>query len=173
MYAPDVIAPSVPWAIGSYALHAALVGMHTLAFFKSVRRLGTVPTAISKGAQQAGNFLFAHLFFCHVDRHECMWVNDGTRDGGGDGDGRGASWWATWSQWQKPAAFLLCCAGCVVYVLGKEPDAERRPELRGKLPEEEPEAQAEAEATTECRTEAEPGARRRGGGWMPLPTSER
>ena len=53
MYDADVAAPSVRWAVLSYTLHAVLVGVHSLAFFKSVRRLGSVPTAISKGAQQA------------------------------------------------------------------------------------------------------------------------
>jgi hypothetical protein len=135
MYAPDVRAPSVPWAVGAYALHAMLVGVHALAvsctvastlglrtrcnvellrwiepsrgqFFKAVRRLGTVPIAVSKGAQracpaaypcfgrrashvwsgwthhmrmrlksaqrvaslaEAGNFVCAHAFFCHVE----------------------------------------------------------------------------------------------------------
>ena len=120
MYAPDVMEPSVPWAVFSYSLHAVLVGVHTLAFFKSVRRLGTVPTAISKGAQQAGNFAFAHIFFCKVDPHECIWSNGpddkaATAPGGGGG-GTTAS---AWSHWQKSVAFLMCCVGCVMYILSK------------------------------------------------------
>ena len=114
IYDDDVAQPSVRLAAQAYALHATLVGLHTLAFFKSVRRLGTVPTAISKGVQQAGNFVFAHLFFCGVDPHECIWSNE-------HADGDEAGWRQVWSRWQKPAAFLFCCAGVVVYMLGRPP----------------------------------------------------
>ena len=89
-----------------YTLHASLVGLHTLAFFKSIHRLGTVPTAVSKGAIQAGNFLFAHIFFCHADQTECWWDNNGDT--------------GAWRHWQKPVAFLMCASGCMFYVLGKE-----------------------------------------------------
>jgi len=173
------ISPRLTLQVQAYALHASMVGLHTLAFFKSVRRLGArsigqrgrlggavaghhglhslhlkaqgcsshswgealrvrshrevvafrieaahvddfaafdhpgaVPTAISKGTQQAGNFLFAHLFFCGVDPHECIWNNR-------HGDDEAGSWRAVWSSWQKPVAFLFCCAGVVVYMLGR------------------------------------------------------
>lgn len=109
IYAADVSAPSVPWAVGSYALHSVLVGAHSLAFFKSVHRLGSVPTAIAKGAQQAGSILFAHLFFCHVDKHECIWPRGPLAE----------AWWRRWAYWQKSVAVLLCCAGCVIYILHK------------------------------------------------------
>ena len=113
MYDPDVVAPSVRWAVFSYALHASLVGLHTLAFFKSVRKLGAVPTAISKGVQQAGNFICAHIFFCRVDVHECIWHNAHR------GSTTQLAAWRTWSQWQKPLAILVCCAGVVIYMLDK------------------------------------------------------
>ena len=106
----------MPWAIGSYALHAMLVGLHTLAFFKSVRRMGTVPTAISKGAQQAGNFLFAHLFFCHTDANECMWRESSSQL-------ETSGWRPVWDRLQKPIAFVLCCSGCVIYMVGRPPSA--------------------------------------------------
>ena len=50
-----------------YALFATLVGFHALCFWKAVRRMGTVPTAVSKGAQQSGVFLMAHVLFCKWD----------------------------------------------------------------------------------------------------------
>lgn len=110
----DVVAPianstspceGAACAVGYYGLFALMVGLHSLSFWKSVHRLGTVPTAVSKGAQQAGIFVCAHVFFCSTDEHECLWRN-----------GRGTS---AWSHWQKPTACLLCVAGCVAYVLGK------------------------------------------------------
>ena len=119
MYDADVADPSVPWAVFSYALHAVLVGVHTLAFFKSVHRLGAVPTAFAKGATQAGSFAFAHLLFCQVDYHECIWWN---------GDVKGSDlggWQLAWSHWQKSIAFVFCCAGVMCYLLGRseEPPA--------------------------------------------------
>ena len=110
----DVVAPirtsaqpcgSAACAAGYYGLFALMVGLHSLAFWKSVHRLGTVPTAVSKGAQQAGIFVVAHLAFCSTDEHECLWPR-----------GHGGT---TWSHWQKPTACALCVAGCVAYVLGK------------------------------------------------------
>ena len=106
IYGKDVAQPSVEWAIFAYALHAVLVGVHTMAFFKSVRQLGAVPVAISKGAQQAGIFVAAHLIFCRVDRHECMYAEDEPL--------------ASWARWQKPLAILICTSGVVVYMLGDD-----------------------------------------------------
>ncbi len=99
--------PSVRLATAAYACHALLVGLHSLAFWKSLRRFGTVSLAVSKGAQQAGNFVVAHVLFCASDPTECLW-NSG-----------GAALWS-WSRWQKPAAFVACCTGCLVYALGRE-----------------------------------------------------
>ena len=80
---------------------AVLVGLHNLSFFKAVCKLGTVPTAVSKGVQQAGNFVFAHLLFCSTDPTECLWNN-----------GKGKQ--TTWNHWQKACAFLFCCTGVVL-----------------------------------------------------------
>jgi hypothetical protein len=46
-----------------YASYGLLVGFHTLAFWKTMRRLGTVPVAVSKGTQQALPFLLSHILF--------------------------------------------------------------------------------------------------------------
>jgi len=113
MYDTDVAEPSTAWAAASYALHSALVGLHTLAFFQSLRRVGTVAVAVSKGAQQAATFICAHFFFCHVDPHECFWRPSGYA-------APGSPWQRAWDRWQKPVAFTMCCAGCVVYMLAKE-----------------------------------------------------
>lgn len=104
--------PSVPLAVTFYAMHALTVGVHTLAFWKTMRSLGTVPTAISKGAQQAGNFLFAHIFFCKVDPRECITGVPTNVSSTPPHTGPSA-----WHEAQKPAAFSLCCLGCVVYAL--------------------------------------------------------
>lgn len=123
----DVIEPiraakysSVPWAATMYASHALMVGLHTLSFWKTMRRLGTVPTAISKGVQQAGTFLFAHLFFCSVDEYECMTVNNFNRTGDPD---EHVDSLTLWSRFQKPVAFVVCCIGCVVYALSRQTEA--------------------------------------------------
>ena len=95
-----------------YAAFALMVGVHTLAFWKTMGSLGTVPAAISKGAQQGGTFLLAHLCFCASDASECMSDN---RPGA-----------TTWSKVQKPLAFAVCCGGCLTYALVK-----RRPVGKG------------------------------------------
>ena len=46
-----------------------------------------------------------------MDPHECIWSN------GGAGLAGTTTWRRTWSHWQKPVAFVMCCAGCVVYML--------------------------------------------------------
>ena len=107
--------PSVEWAVFGYALFALLVGVHSLAFWKAVGKLGTVPTAVSKGAQQAGVFLFAHILYCDVDPTECIY-NNGQQT-------------TTWSRMQKSVAFLACCGGVVTYSLGKKSKADRDGEL--------------------------------------------
>jgi len=99
-----------------YASHALMVGVHTLAFWKTVRTLGTVPTAISKGAQQALTFLLAHILFCHIDSKECMTHAAGNHTGSGDEGGA----LAVWTQAQKPVAFVVCTVGCLVYALIKQ-----------------------------------------------------
>ena len=69
----------------------------------AVGSIGTVPAAISKGAQQGGTFLLAHVLFCQIDETECM------------SDGReGAS---AWSRVQKPLSFAICSLGCLVYAI--------------------------------------------------------
>ena len=93
---------------GLYLLYALMVGVHTLAFWKTMRTLGTVPTAISRGAQQAGTFLLAHVFFCSEVKTQCL-----TNDHGGSHD-------SVWSRAQKPVAFVLCCAGCFIYAVVKK-----------------------------------------------------
>ena len=107
--------PSVEWAVFGYALFALLVGVHSLAFWKAVGKLGTVPTAVSKGAQQAGVFLFAHILYCDVDPTECIY-NNGQQT-------------TAWSRMQKSVAFLACCGGVVTYSLGKKSKADRDGEL--------------------------------------------
>ena len=99
--------PCADWscAAGYYSLFGLMVGLHSLSFWKSVRRLGTVATAVSKGAQQSGIFVVAHLCFCASDPTECLWHN------GGGG--------TAWSKMQKPVACAVCIAGVVVFVLGK------------------------------------------------------
>ena len=61
-----------------YSLYGVMVAMHSLSFWKSVHQLGTVPTAVSKGAQQAGVFIFSHIIYCHYDKAECIDNNYGT-----------------------------------------------------------------------------------------------
>ena len=60
-----------------FALYGAMVGLHSLSFWKSIHKLGTVPTAVAKGAQQAGIFVFSHLVYCRIDRNECLTYNYG------------------------------------------------------------------------------------------------
>ena len=97
--------PDVGWALVGYILFAVLVAVHALTFWKSVHRMGTVPTAVSKGAQQSAVFLCAHLLFCSSDPTECIWNN-----------GRSHT---LWSAWQKGAALACCCSGVMLYTLGK------------------------------------------------------
>jgi drug/metabolite transporter (DMT)-like permease len=87
-----------------FVFYALMVGLHSLSFWKSIYRLGTVPTAVAKGAQQAGVFACSHLFFCHVDESECIDYNYGN---------------SLWNRLQKSVAFALCCLGVAVYSLNK------------------------------------------------------
>lgn len=87
-----------------FGVYALTVGLHSLAFWKSIYRLGTVPTAVAKGAQQAGVFACSHLFFCHLDESECIDYNYGN---------------SLWNRLQKSVAFALCCFGVAVYSLNK------------------------------------------------------
>ena len=91
-----------------FVFYALMVGLHSLSFWKSIHRLGTVPTAVAKGAQQAGIFVCSHLFFCHVDESECIDYNYGN---------------SLWNRMQKSVAFVLCCLGVVVYSLNKSKEA--------------------------------------------------
>jgi drug/metabolite transporter (DMT)-like permease len=103
--------PSRGWLVCiMYAAYALMVGLHSLAFWKTMNTLGTIPTAISKGIQQAGTFLLAHVLFCSVDATECLTNN--THSGAGPS--------SAWSQAQKPVSFVLCCLGCLVYALVKK-----------------------------------------------------
>jgi drug/metabolite transporter (DMT)-like permease len=92
------------YTIGGYAIYGVLVGVHSLSFWKSVHQLGTVPTAVSKGAQQAGVFVFSHIVYCKYDKYECMTYNYGT---------------TAWNKMQKPVAFVLVCAGVIVYAMSR------------------------------------------------------
>ena len=80
-----------------------------------MRTIGTVPTALSKGAMQAGNFLLAHIFFCHIDHTQCMTNN---HDGA-----------SLWSRMQKTTSFVVCALGCLVYALVKRRRVEKRSDL--------------------------------------------
>ena len=90
---------------GLYCSFALMVGLHSLAFWKTMGSLGTVPAAVSKGVQQAGTIALAHLLFCDQDSHECLTHSSGS---------------SIWSKLQKPASFTLCCLGCMVYALLKK-----------------------------------------------------
>lgn len=96
--------PSVAWAVGGYIAYGLMVGLHSLSFWKSVFRLGTVPVAVSKGAQQAGIFVVAHLLFCKADPYECLVPPHAD---------------TPWKRAQRPVACAVCVLGCVLYVLGK------------------------------------------------------
>ena len=110
IHGPNVKYPcSNGWCVaGYYLLFGLMVGLHSLSFWKSVYKLGTVATAVSKGAQQSGIFIVAHIFFCSSDPYECLWNN-----------GPGGT---TWSKMQKPIACAVCVAGVVIFVLGKKRD---------------------------------------------------
>ena len=88
-------------AVG-FVLYGLLVGAHSLSFWKSVNKLGTVPTAVAKGAQQSGVFLASHIVFCSTDESECLWYNHGS---------------SLWNKMQKSVAAVLCIAGVVLYAL--------------------------------------------------------
>ena len=107
--------PSVTWALVGYASHAVLVGIHTLAFFESINCLGTVPVAVSKGAQQAGSFIFAHVFFCSHDVHECFYPPGATSLPHGASATAEQHLLDLWLRWQKRVAFILCCVGVGIY----------------------------------------------------------
>jgi drug/metabolite transporter (DMT)-like permease len=97
-------------AVG-FCLYGVLVGVHSLSFWKSVNKLGTVPTAVAKGAQQAGVFLASHVVFCGIDEGECLWYNHGK---------------SAWNKMQKSVAAMLCVAGVVVYALNKNKNQQQR-----------------------------------------------
>ena len=88
-------------------------------------RLGAVPTAVSRGVQQAGTFVLAHLLFCDVDPTECLWNNARGGDGGG-GDGRAGAPPTLWSRWQKSAALASCCLGVAMFSIGRERQGQGR-----------------------------------------------
>ena len=94
-------------ATWSYLAYALLVGLHSLSFWKSVVQMGTVATAISKGAQQAGILLACHIVYCSSIPSECL-----TSNGNND---------SAWNAWQKPVACLCSVCGVVVYALGRRP----------------------------------------------------
>jgi drug/metabolite transporter (DMT)-like permease len=129
---------TLTWA---YATYGIMVALHSLSFWMSVNKLGTVPTAVAKGAQQAGVFVFSHLIFCTphsdpIDRHECLDWNYGTKcngpysacGGSGLQDNEaacgavpGCTYYAgtDWSHAQKSVALVMCLIGCAVYALNK------------------------------------------------------
>lgn len=102
--------PSVGMAVFGYVAFALMVGLHGVSFWKSVARVGTVPTAVAKGAQQAGILACAHLLFCSSDPTECLFMN------GQEGDRR---WW-TWKYWQKTCALIFCTGGVMLFALGRK-----------------------------------------------------
>ncbi len=129
----DAKSPSVFWAVTGYSLFGVFVGVHSLGYWKSICTMGTVATAVSKGVQQAGNFIFLHLVFCGIDSSECIWQN-----------GTGAP--TTWSRMQKPVAFICCCGGVLLYGIGKE---RRRRTEGAELAETELEEAANGEEVTD------------------------
>ena len=92
------------YMVGGYCLYGFMVALHSLSFWMSVNKLGTVPTAVAKGAQQAGIFVFSHIIYCKIDQSECMDYNYGD---------------SPWNKAQKGVAFLLCIVGCALYALSK------------------------------------------------------
>ena len=73
--------------------------------YASHSRAGTVPTAVAKGAQQAGVFVFSHVIYCHLDQEECIDYNYGD---------------STWNKMQKSVAAVACVLGCMIYALDKK-----------------------------------------------------
>ena len=101
--------------IALYASHALLVGIHSLAFWKTIGTLGSVPAAVSKGAIQAGTFLLAHILYCEVDVYECL-ARQPPKHGAR----------TPWDWLQKPLTFFLCFLGCGLYaVVKRRPRATR------------------------------------------------
>jgi len=105
--------PDETLAYVGYSLYGVMVAMHSLSFWKSVHQLGTVPTAVSKGAQQAGVFIFSHIIYCHYDKAECIDNNYGT---------------SVWHHMQKSVAFVLCTIGVAIYSLNKYQNVKREEE---------------------------------------------
>lgn len=105
IFGPRVEEPSVAWTWVAYLFYGVAVGTHSVAFFKTVRRVGTVPTAVSKGVQQVGVVLCAHLFFCGVDHTQCLNYNHGNA--------------TVWSRLQKVVAVAVCSFGVLIYTLGR------------------------------------------------------
>ena len=103
---PDRVAPLTR----GYALYGLMVGVHSLSFWKSVHQVGTIPTAVSKGAQQAGIFVASHLVYCHRDPNECILPPSSSSS-------HPNTVLTMWMQAQKLVAVLLCCIGVVVYTL--------------------------------------------------------
>eukprot|EP00942_MAST-04A_sp_MAST-4A-sp1_P000141 g141.t1 len=93
------------YVILGYVLYGILVGLHSLSFWKSVNKIGTVPTAVAKGAQQAGVFIVSHIVYCSIDKNECMFYNHGN---------------TLWNKMQKSVAAILCVIGVVVYAMSKK-----------------------------------------------------
>eukprot|EP00937_MAST-01D_sp_MAST-1D-sp2_P004182 g4182.t1 len=100
----DFAKPGEFWTYmcGGYVLYGFMVGLHSLSFWMSINKLGTVPTAVAKGAQQAGVFVFSHVIYCRLDKSECIDYNYGD---------------SPWNKAQKATAFLFCLLGCMVYAL--------------------------------------------------------
>jgi drug/metabolite transporter (DMT)-like permease len=94
------------YVIAGFVMYGFLVGLHSLSFWKSVNVIGTVPTAVAKGAQQAGVFVFSHIVYCNIDKHECMFGTS-PKD-------------TLWHKIQKSCAALFCVAGVVIYSLGRK-----------------------------------------------------
>jgi len=57
-----------------YIMYGCMVALHSLSFWFSINKLGTVPTAVAKGAQQAGVFVFSHVIYCHLDKNEVYFM---------------------------------------------------------------------------------------------------
>ena len=87
-----------------FVFYGLAVGLHSLSFWKSIHKMGTIPTAVAKGAQQAGIFAFSHIVYCHIDKTECITYNYGD---------------SLWNRMQKGVAFFCCTLGVVVYALNK------------------------------------------------------
>mmetsp|Transcript_29124 Transcript_29124/g.37579 ORF Transcript_29124/g.37579 Transcript_29124/m.37579 type:complete len:384 (+) Transcript_29124:117-1268(+) len=87
-----------------FVFYGLMVGLHSLSFWKSIHKIGTVPTAVAKGAQQAGIFVFSHLIYCSYDESECIDYNYGN---------------SLWNKLQKSVSFCCCCIGVLIYTLNR------------------------------------------------------